>query len=90
MTVSHATTAETIPALLATIQELQALQQPLIDALRSIHSDMDRAHKGGDEWAMEWMAQVWNELPLAVRAAGGDQEAAQELADQNRDAARST
>ncbi|MFJ6578406.1 hypothetical protein ACIQMY_20845 [Streptomyces sp. NPDC091368] len=88
MTVSHATAAETIPALLATIKELQALQQPLVDALRSIHGDMDRAHKSGDEWATEWMAQVWNELPLAVRAAGGDQEAAQELTDHNRDAAR--
>ena len=87
MTVSHATTAETIPALLATIKDLQALQKPLVDALRSIHEDMDRAHRGGDEWATDWMAQVWNELPLAVRAASGDQDAAQELANQNRTAA---
>lgn len=76
--------SDTPAALMGVIQELHALQQPLVDALRSIREDMDRAHRGGDEWATEWMAQVWNELPLAVRAAGGDQDAAQELADHNR------
>ncbi|MEU3603756.1 hypothetical protein ABZ714_34375 [Streptomyces sp. NPDC006798] len=82
MPVPHATAAETIPALLATIKEQLARQQPLIDALRLIHEDMDRAHRAGDEWATDWIAQVWTELPLAVRAAGGDRDAAQELADQ--------
>ncbi|MFG3488508.1 hypothetical protein [Streptomyces sp. NPDC047972] len=88
MTLSHTTTAETVPALLATIQELHALQQPLTDALQRIHGDMENARSGGDEWASEWTVQVWNELPLAVRAAGGDQDAAQELAATIRDAAR--
>ncbi|MFB7832043.1 hypothetical protein [Streptomyces sp. NPDC056056] len=87
MTLSHTTTAEAVPALLATIQELHALQQPLIDALQRIHGDMENARSGGDEWASEWTIQVWNELPLAVRAAGGDHDAAQELADAARTAA---
>ncbi|MFE7509723.1 hypothetical protein ACFU8I_00555 [Streptomyces sp. NPDC057540] len=87
MTLSHPTTAETVPALLATIQELHALQQPLVGALQRIHEDMENARSGGDEWASEWTVQVWNELPLAVRAAGGDQDAAQELADAARTAA---
>ncbi|WP_128977261.1 hypothetical protein [Streptomyces roseicoloratus] len=88
MTDLHATAAETIPALMASIQEYRALQQPLVDALRLIHEDMDRAHKGGDEWAMEWMGDVWSGLPLAVRAAAGDQDAAHEYAAGVRDAAR--
>ncbi|MFE6931785.1 hypothetical protein ACFVDT_07110 [Streptomyces sp. NPDC057699] len=74
--------APTLSALMATIQELQALQQPLVDGLRFIREDMDRAHKGGDEWATGWMGDVWLELPLRVRAAGGDTDAAQELADE--------
>ncbi|MYY03085.1 MULTISPECIES: hypothetical protein [unclassified Streptomyces] len=65
----------------ATIQELRALQQPLVDGLRFIHEDMDRAHKSGDEWATGWLGDVWLDLPLHVRAAGGDTDAAQELAD---------
>lgn len=55
---------------------------PLVDALRRIREDMDRASLSGDEWAMEWMSDVWSDLPLAVRAAGGDQDAAHELAAQ--------
>ncbi|WP_327337375.1 hypothetical protein OG384_14845 [Streptomyces sp. NBC_01324] len=73
---------ETMAALMATIRELHTLQQPLVDGLRHIRQDMDRAHKSGDEWATEWMGQVWLELPLQVRAAGGDTDAAQELADE--------
>jgi hypothetical protein len=69
---------------MAAIKELKSLQQPLIDALHFIHEDMERARSGGDEWAMEWMGGVWTELPLAVRAAAGDQDAAHELADQVR------
>ncbi|WP_329424035.1 hypothetical protein [Streptomyces sp. NBC_01268] len=88
MTNLHATRAETISALMASIQEYRALQQPLVDALRRIRDDMDRASKSGDEWAMEWLGDVWNDLPLAARAAGGDQDAAKELAATVRDAAR--
>ncbi|MFJ3170611.1 hypothetical protein ACIPJK_07475 [Streptomyces roseus] len=84
MTVGHATTAETLPALMATINELQALQQPLVDALRLIREDMETARSSGDEWAMEWFGDVWSNLPLVVRAAGGDEDAANELADLTR------
>ncbi|MYR76564.1 MULTISPECIES: hypothetical protein, partial [unclassified Streptomyces] len=66
--------------LVGTIRDLQALQQPLVDALRHIRDDMHRAWRGGDEWAMEWMSDVWAELPLPVRAAGGDEDAVHELA----------
>ncbi|AWL39692.1 MULTISPECIES: hypothetical protein [unclassified Streptomyces] len=66
--------------LMGTIRDLQALQQPLVNALRHIREDMHRAWRGGDEWAMEWMSDVWAELPLQVRAAGGDPEAVHELA----------
>ncbi|NYV73105.1 hypothetical protein [Streptomyces sp. UH6] len=50
-------------------------------ALRQIREGMERDRAAGDEWAMEWMGEVWGELPLAVRAAAGDQDAADELAD---------
>jgi hypothetical protein len=33
----------------------------------------------GDEWAMEWLGEVWSALPLTVRAAAGDTDAADEL-----------
>ncbi|NEC17922.1 hypothetical protein [Streptomyces parvus] len=76
-----ATPSPTVLAeLVGTIRDLQALQQPLVDALRHIREDMHRARRCGDEWAMEWMSDVWAELPLAVRAAGGDEDAAHELA----------
>ncbi|MFD8407200.1 hypothetical protein ACFV1G_21245 [Streptomyces anulatus] len=76
-----ATSSPTVLAeLVGTIRDLQALQQPLVDALRHIREDMHRARRCGDEWAMEWMSDVWAELPLAVRAAGGDEDAVHELA----------
>ncbi|THA82756.1 hypothetical protein [Streptomyces sp. A0592] len=84
MTARHATTAQTMPALMATINELRALNQPLVEALQRIHGDMETARSGGDEWAMEWFGDMWSSLPLAVRAAGGDEDAANELADLTR------
>lgn len=66
-----------VPALVATIKELRELQAPLIDALTTVHRSMRDCV--GDEWAMEWLGEVWSQLPLSVRAAAGDQDAAHEL-----------
>ncbi|MCZ4509923.1 hypothetical protein O3Q52_17310 [Streptomyces sp. ActVer] len=74
----HATPAETVPALLATIKELWGLQSPLIDALNTVHQSMTSCV--GDEWAEEWLGEVWTQLPLQVRAAAGDKDAVDELA----------
>lgn len=74
----HATTAESIPALLATINELRDLRAPLIDALRTVFDSMEKGRP--DEWAMEWLGEVWSTLPLAVRALAGDQDATAEIA----------
>ncbi|MDX3714393.1 hypothetical protein PV733_36810 [Streptomyces europaeiscabiei] len=71
-------TALTAPALLATIKELRDLRAPLIDALTTVHQSMTSCV--GDEWAMEWLGEVWSQLPLTVRAAAGDTDAADELA----------
>ncbi|MFD5221457.1 hypothetical protein ACFWMH_27830 [Streptomyces tendae] len=73
----HATRDEAIPALLATIKELRASRQPLIDALALVYQSM--AACVGDEWAMEWLGEVWTQIPLNVRALAGDQDAASEL-----------
>ncbi|MFH8531603.1 hypothetical protein ACH4GE_24670 [Streptomyces tendae] len=73
----HATRDETIPALLDTIKELRASRQPLIDALTLVHQSMTACV--GDEWAMEWLGEVWTQIPLHVRALAGDQDAASEL-----------
>lgn len=71
----------TAPALLATIKELRDLRAPLIDALTVVYRSM--ADCTGDEWAMEWLGEVWTQIPLDVRALAGDQDAADELADRN-------
>ncbi|WP_406143694.1 hypothetical protein [Streptomyces anulatus] len=54
--------------------------EPALDALRRIHADMVTARSGGDEWASEWLGEVWTTFPLALRAAAGDMDAAEELA----------
>lgn len=77
-TLGHATLAESVPALLATITQLRDLRAPLIDALRTVHESMTSCV--GDEWAMEWLGEVWTQLPLAVRALAGDQDATAEIA----------
>jgi hypothetical protein len=76
--VGHATPAETVPALLATIKELRDLRAPLIDALGTVYRSMTSCV--GDEWAMEWLGEVWTQIPLDVRALAGDKDAAAELA----------
>lgn len=50
---------------------------PLIDALRTVYRSM--VDCVGDEWAMEWLGEVWTRLPLDVRAVAGDEDAAAEL-----------
>lgn len=50
---------------------------PLIDALRTVYASMEASSP--DEWAMEWLGDVWATLPLDVRAVAGDEEAAAEL-----------
>jgi hypothetical protein len=50
---------------------------PLIDALRTVYRSM--VDCAGDEWAMEWLGEVWTQLPLDVRAVAGDEDAAVEL-----------
>lgn len=50
---------------------------PLIDALRTVYRSM--VDCVGDEWAMEWLGEVWTQLPLDVRAVAGDEDAAAEL-----------
>ena len=50
---------------------------PLIDALRTVYRSM--VDFTGDEWAMEWLGEVWSLLPLDVRAVAGDEDAAAEL-----------
>lgn len=51
---------------------------PLIDALRTVYRSM--VDCVGDEWAMEWLGEVWTRLPLDVRAVAGDEDAVAELA----------
>jgi hypothetical protein len=74
----HATSAEAVPALMATIKELRDLRAPLIEALTTVYQSMTSCV--GDEWAMEWLGEVWSQLPLDVRALAGDQDATAEIA----------
>ena len=75
--VGHATPAEAVPALLASVKELHALRAQLIEALTTVYQSMTSCV--GDEWAMEWLGEVWTQLPLEVRALAGDTDAAAEL-----------
>jgi hypothetical protein len=71
-----------VPALLAEIDRLRAALQTneFLAALRLIHEDMHKARCGGDEWASEWLNDLWIRLPLKLRALAGDDEALSELA----------
>lgn len=59
--------------------EAQQAVPGALEALRTIRDDMARARSSGDEWASEWLGEVWTQFPLALRAAVGDQDAADEL-----------
>ena len=67
----------TAPALLATIKELKELRAPLIEALTLVYRSMKDCV--GDEWAEEWLGEVWTQIPLDIRALAGDEDAAMEL-----------
>ncbi|RSS11435.1 hypothetical protein [Streptomyces sp. WAC08401] len=69
--------ALTTPALVSTIKELHGLRAPLINALSLVYRSMRDC--AGDEWAMEWLGEVWTQIPLNVRALAGDADAAAEL-----------
>lgn len=69
----------TAPTLLAIIKELHDLRAPLVDALGTVYRSMTDCV--GDEWAEEWLGEVWTQLPLNVRALAGDEDVADMLAD---------
>jgi len=55
--------------------------QTALVALRRIFQDMDSTGRAGDEWAYEWMHEVWPALvSRELRAAVGDREAEEEIA----------
>lgn len=52
---------------------------PALEALRAVFADLDSTGRSGDEWAYEWVHEVWPALvPREIRAAAGDLEAADE------------
>ncbi|MGW2112651.1 hypothetical protein, partial [Streptomyces sp. NPDC001948] len=57
-----------------------AAETAALAALRRIHAGMVTCRSGGDEWASEWLSEHWSTLPLDLRAAAGDTDAAGELA----------
>ncbi|MGW0626496.1 hypothetical protein [Streptomyces sp. NPDC002758] len=69
---------EAVPALVATVKEVRALRAPLTEALQLVYRSMVDCRP--DEWAMEWLGEVWTRVPLNVRALAGDEDAAAELA----------
>jgi hypothetical protein len=73
-------TEPTAPAHLTSIRELRDLRAPLIDALTTVYRSMKDCV--GDEWAEEWLGEVWTKIPLDVRAIAGDQDAADELTEE--------
>lgn len=52
---------------------------PLLNALRVIYQEADTARAAGDDHAAAWLREVWAALPLPVRAAAGDRQAADAL-----------
>lgn len=48
-------------------------------ALRAVYADLDSTGRAGDEWAYEWVHEVWPALvPREVRILAGDRDAAEE------------
>lgn len=73
------TAAATIAVAVHLGKELR--NDPFRAALKTIYADMAALARDGDESASEWLGELWTRLPLTVRAAVGDQNAADELAD---------
>ncbi|WP_329592169.1 hypothetical protein OG195_27395 [Streptomyces sp. NBC_01362] len=69
------------PAAVPSVADTQPeAETAALDVLRRIHADMVTCRSGGDEWASEWLGEVWTTLPLNLRAVAGDTDAAEELA----------
>jgi len=52
---------------------------PVLAALRRVYEDLDSTGRAGDEWAYEWIHEVWPALvPLELRVLVGDERAAEE------------
>lgn len=50
----------------------------VMDALKAVFEDLDSTGRAGDEWAYEWVHEVWPRLvPLVVRKAVGEEDAAE-------------
>jgi hypothetical protein len=48
----------------------------VLNALKAVFENLDSTGRAGDEWAYEWIHEVWPALvPLVVRKAVGDREA---------------
>lgn len=48
----------------------------VLAALKAVFDDLDSTGRAGDEWAYEWVHEVWPSLvPLVVRKAIGDRNA---------------
>jgi hypothetical protein len=53
-------------------------QGAAITALGAVYADLDRTGRAGDEWAYEWVHEVWPALvPRDIRIAVGDRDAAE-------------
>lgn len=52
----------------------------VLAALRAVFEDMDSTGRAGDEWAYAWIQESWKTLvPLDIRVAVGDPDAAEEI-----------
>lgn len=52
-------------------------------ALKAVFEDMDSTGRAGDEWAYEWLHEVWPSLvPLDLRVAVGDPNAIEEAGEE--------
>ncbi len=52
---------------------------PVLTALKAVFADLDSTGRAGDEWAYEWVHEVWPSLvPLELRVLAGDPDAAEE------------
>jgi hypothetical protein len=80
-----ACSGHTYPGLKCPAPDVHALAFPpekaltfdkVLAALKAVYEDMDRTGRAGDEWAYEWIHEVWPALvPAVVRKAVGDPEA---------------
>lgn len=54
-------------------------EDPVLTALRRVYENLDSTGRAGDEWAYEWIHEVWPALvPLELRVLAGDKNASEE------------